>query len=50
MRNKIERTKKHSQKPNEFRQIIDFLYPTGNRIELFARQHADGWDCWGNEV
>lgn len=46
----IERTKKHSQKPNEFRQIIDFLYPTGNRIELFARQHADGWDCWGNEV
>ena len=20
------------------------------RIELFARQHADGWDCWGNEV
>lgn len=20
------------------------------RIELFARQHADGWDCWGNET
>lgn len=20
------------------------------RIELFARQHAEGWDCWGNEV
>ena len=20
------------------------------RIELFARQYADGWDCWGNEV
>jgi hypothetical protein len=20
------------------------------RIELFARQHAEGWDCWGDEV
>ena len=20
------------------------------KIELFARQCADGWDCWGNEV
>lgn len=19
-------------------------------IELFARRHAEGWDCWGNEV
>ena len=24
--------------------------PWNYRIELFARQHADGWDCWGNEV
>lgn len=21
-----------------------------NKIELFARQYADGWDCWGNET
>lgn len=21
-----------------------------DRIELFARQYADGWDCWENEV
>lgn len=47
---RIERTKKHSQKPEEFRNIIDTLYPVGERIELFARQYADGWDCWGNEV
>ena len=20
------------------------------RIELFAREETDGWDCWGNEV
>ena len=47
---RIERSKKHSQKPEQFRKIIDTIYPSGERIELFARQHADGWDCWGNEV
>lgn len=20
------------------------------RIELFAREQFDGWDCWGNEI
>lgn len=44
----IERTK-HSQKPDEFRQIIDTLYPHGRRIEMFARTSAEGWDRWGNE-
>lgn len=46
----IERTKKHSEKPEEFRQIIDTLYPSGSKIELFARKKVDGWDTWGNEV
>jgi N6-adenosine-specific RNA methylase IME4 len=46
----IER-KEHSVKPEEFRQIIDDLYQTGNRIELFARQSAaPGWAVWGNEA
>lgn len=45
----IEKTKKHSQKPAEFRDIIDTLYPLGKRIELFAREAADGWEVWGNE-
>ena len=46
----IERNKKHSSKPEKFREIIDTLYPNGNRIELFARQKTEGWDVWGNEV
>jgi len=46
----IERTNEHSEKPEEFREIIDTLYPIGNRIELFARKKTDGWDSWGNEV
>lgn len=44
----IERTE-HSAKPDEFRRIIDDLYPVGRRIELFARCEADGWERWGNE-
>jgi N6-adenosine-specific RNA methylase IME4 len=46
----IERTAKHSEKPEEFRKIIDTLYPNGKRIELFARARAEGWDAWGNEA
>jgi N6-adenosine-specific RNA methylase IME4 len=40
----------HSRKPEEFREIIDVLYPAGNRIELFARgEIPEHWDKWGNE-
>lgn len=47
----IERTHKHSEKPEEFRTIIDTLYPHGPRIELFRRGAApSGWTVWGNEV
>lgn len=45
----IERTKTHSEKPSEFRNIIDTLYTWGNKIELFSRTAADGWEGWGNE-
>lgn len=45
----IERTA-HSEKPGRFREIIDELYPTGNRIELFARKKIKGWDVWGDEI
>ena len=39
----------HSEKPEEMRHLIEAtgLLP---RIELFARQKVEGWDCWGNEV
>lgn len=45
----IEKTRRHSEKPDEFRKIIDTLYPHGKRIELFARTKKDGWDAWGAE-
>ena len=40
----------HSKKPDEVRIRIDQMFPTQNKIELFARQRVDGWDAWGNEV
>lgn len=42
--------RKHSQKPDEVRTKIVELCGDVPRIELFARQNSDGWDCWGNEV
>jgi len=44
----IERTG-HSQKPEEFREIIDKLYPYGRRVELFSRSAPDHWTVWGNQ-
>jgi len=44
----VAKSARHSEKPNIFREFIE---PFGEpRLELFARQKADGWDCWGNEV
>jgi len=40
----------HSKKPNEVRERIVALCGDLPRVELFARQHAEGWDVWGNEV
>jgi len=43
-------SRKHSEKPEKFRNLI--IEHSGDlpRIELFARQKVEGWDCWGNEV
>lgn len=40
----------HSKKPDITREKIIELLGDIPKIELFARQQADGWDCWGNEV
>lgn len=41
---------RHSEKPEHFRELIDRLYPSGKRIELFARAKTKGWEAWGNEA
>jgi len=46
----VEESSRHSHKPAIFRDIIVSHSGDRPRIELFARETANGWDCWGNEV
>lgn len=38
----------HSRKPEEMRKMIERV-SFAPRIELFAREKHEGWDCWGND-
>ncbi len=40
----------HSRKPQLAYEIIERLYPTQPKLELFARQRRHGWDVWGNQA
>ena len=40
----------HSEKPSRFAEIIETMFPTLPRVEMFARTSRPGWDVWGNEV
>jgi N6-adenosine-specific RNA methylase IME4 len=40
----------HSAKPPYFRRLLNVLYPSADKIELFARDTEPGWDAWGDEV
>lgn len=47
----IQRGDRHSGKPDDFRALIDAMYPSGPHIELFRRGDAPaGWSVWGNEA
>lgn len=41
---------KHSQKPVEVIDGITKMFPTQEKIELFARNNYIGWDNWGLEI
>jgi N6-adenosine-specific RNA methylase IME4 len=41
---------RHSEKPDEVRNAIVRMWPTQDRIELFARDMPEGWDVWGLEA
>lgn len=42
--------REHSRKPDEVRDRLVQLYGDVPRVELFARQHIDGWDAVGDAV
>ena len=41
---------KHSEKPHEFYDLIEAMYPRASKVELFARNTRNGWSSWGNQV
>jgi Transcriptional activator, adenine-specific DNA methyltransferase len=45
-----ERATRHSKKPVAAYQMLESMFPYNSKIELFARQQAENWDCWGDEV
>lgn len=42
--------REHSRKPDCARTNLEQMIPTGRRLEMFARESAEGWDAWGNET
>ena len=40
----------HSQKPDEIVHLIERMFPTQSKIELFARARFENWDAWGLEM
>lgn len=46
----LEPAREHSRKPDCVRRYITEICGDLSRIELFARERCDGWDCWGNET
>lgn len=42
--------KEHSEKPTEVIDAITKMFPTQERIELFARRETRGWSVWGLDV
>jgi N6-adenosine-specific RNA methylase IME4 len=39
----------HSTKPDAFAEMIEALFPTLPRIEMFARKKRQGWDRWATK-
>ncbi|MDQ5907481.1 MAG: hypothetical protein QG590_1966 [Pseudomonadota bacterium] len=40
----------HSEKPAEFAELIERMYPALPKIELFCRSPRSGWAVWGNQA
>lgn len=40
----------HSKKPVCAYEMLEVMFPDTEKLELFARNERNDWDCWGNEV
>ena len=39
----------HSAKPHEVYELIEAMYPTLPKLEMFCRSPRTGWGVWGNQ-
>ena len=46
---RVKRSRNHSEKPEDAHRIMERAI-SGPYLELFARQHVSGWDCYGNQL
>ena len=40
---------RHSEKPSVFAELIETMFPTMSKLEMFCRSTRPGWDVWGNQ-
>lgn len=40
----------HSEKPDAFYSLLDGIYGSARRLDVFARRRRLGWDAYGDEV
>ena len=45
-----EKSTQHSRKPQCAYEMIENMFPNCRKLEMFARNERDSWDCWGNEI
>jgi N6-adenosine-specific RNA methylase IME4 len=41
---------RHSEKPKQFYELLEQMYPNHTKLELFARRARPGWTSWGNQL
>ena len=46
----VAERRKHSQKPEIVRELIEMMWPDASRMELFSRSTRKGWTMWGNQI
>ena len=44
------RPRQHSRKPDAFYHMVEALYPSGVRVDVFSRERRPGWLQYGNET
>ena len=42
--------REHSRKPDEAYQMIEALYPSSTKMDVFSREKREGWEQFGNEI